>query len=639
MPSMRHIAIFIAIVATVLGAANASAADPPATSAPPAIYRPPVAALPAPKLQLDADAPTRTIALAQPSVAERDLLKAANAPRANVKGRNAKAPLMVGYGRAIPVAEQAIALDALAWTLTTDGGRAARIAIESPEAAAVRVALKLPAADADLALRFSGSDAAAGVFGPVPANAVAEATARDGMYWSPVLHGTTAIIELHAAAGAKLDGAVLTVARISHLALAGADLRRPKAKNIAQIGDSDFCEIDLKCVTPLSQELIDAGNAVGKIVFTSDDGFTGACTATLLNDTVVSMTPYLFTANHCITSARAALTINVYWFFDAVACGSLAVPPFALQVGGAMLLARSDDWDWALVRLYQSPPVGVRLSAWRAELVPTGAIGTVIHHPQGDLKKWSQGNTPGYQSYTDGSSFIRMIYSQASTEVGSSGAPLLTFVTVDHYYEVRGGLYGGDASCTNTTGSDEFSRLDNMLPLTRQYLTPGQGTPGLVVVVEFYNSALDHYFISSNASEINDLDTGVHPGWQRTGLRFLAYDVPTAGANPVCRFYLRPGFGDSHFYSGSPQECTETAIRFGASWIYESPNVFYIPLPTLSGVCPAGTKSVWRFFNLATTNHRYTAEVFVRDDLRAKANWISEGYGPEAVIMCSPVGS
>lgn len=638
MRSMPGFGKLVAILAAAVAIPQALAADAPATSAPPAIYRPPHPDAPVPKLLLDAGAPTRAIALPRPTEGERSALKAANARRAKVGAPRAKGPLTIGFGRAIPTVERTVALAGLAWVPTADGGRAARIAIESPEAAAVRVSLKLSAGDPDLVLRFSGSDPAAGVFGPVPANAVAEATARDGQYWSPVLQGTTAIVELHALAGARLDGD-LVIARASHLAVAGNDLRRPTAKRAADIGESDFCEIDLKCVTPQSQALIDAGNAVGKLVFTTDEGLTGACTGTLLNDTTVSMTPYLFTANHCITSTQTARTINVYWFFDAVACNSLAVPPFALQVGGAMMLARSDDWDWALVRLYQSPPNGVRLSAWRAEPVPVGAIGSVIHHPQGDLKKWSQGTSPGYQGFSDGSSFIRIVYNQASTEVGSSGAGVLTFLGTGGYYELRGGLYGGEAACNNPTGNDWFSRLDNMLPLTRQYLTPGQGTPGVAVVVEFYNRALDHYFITTSAGEINDLDTGLHPGWERTGLRFLAYDQPTAGANPVCRFYLRPQVGDSHFYSGSSQECADTLARFGASWIYESPNVFYIPLPTVDGVCPAATRPIWRFFNRDTTNHRYTAEVFVRDDLRGRVNWIPEGYGPEAVIMCSPDGS
>jgi hypothetical protein len=66
--------------------------------------------------------------------------------------------------------------------------------------------------------------------------------------------------------------------------------------------------------------------------------------------------------------------------------------------------------------------------------------------------------------------------------------------------------------------------------------------------------------------------------------------------------------------------------------------VFYIALPNrVTGECPAGTSPIWRFFNTATTNHRYTPEVTIRDNLRSDSRWIAEGYGPEAVIMCASV--
>jgi hypothetical protein len=147
--------------------------------------------------------------------------------------------------------------------------------------------------------------------------------------------------------------------------------------------------------------------------------------------------------------------------------------------------------------------------------------------------------------------------------------------------------------------------------------------------------------MSTAAAEINDLDTGVHVGWERTGFRFNAYNTPVPGTSPVCRFYRAPAFGDSHFYSASPAECAATAAAHPLDWIYESPAVFYIFLPDpTTGACPAATQPVWRFFNQLTTNHRYTAEVDERDTMRSDpATWIPEGYGPDAVIMCAPTGS
>ena len=57
-------------------------------------------------------------------------------------------------------------------------------------------------------------------------------------------------------------------------------------------------------------------------------------------------------------------------------------------------------------------------------------------------------------------------------------------------------------------------------------------------VVEFYHAGLDHYFITASASEIADLDTGVHPGWTRTGYRFPVIKIGSTypGTSPMCRF-------------------------------------------------------------------------------------------------------
>src|SRR4029079_7411472 len=146
-----------------------------------------------------------------------------------------------------------------------------------------------------------------------------------------------------------------------------------------------------------------------------------------------------------------------------------------------------------------APPSGVTFAAWRADALSELVVTTTIHHPQADLKKWSQGSSQGFRSYDDGSSFIEVRYTQGSTEGGSSGSALMTYNGAGGYFEVRGGLYGGTATCRNPSGYDIYSRLDNALPLLRQYLTPEVSSPtGVVAVVEFYNAELEHYFISSD---------------------------------------------------------------------------------------------------------------------------------------------
>jgi uncharacterized protein (DUF1800 family) len=160
-----------------------------------------------------------------------------------------------------------------------------------------------------------------------------------------------------------------------------------------------------------------------------------------------------------------------------------------------------------------------------------------------------------------------------------------------------------------------------------------------VDVVEYYNATLDHYFVSALAADIGALDSGKLVGWQRTGKTFGAYLVATAGMSPVCRFYLPPANGDSHFYSASPAECADVQRKF-PTFVYEAPNVMYVGLPAAAtGACPAGTAQVYRLWNKrADSNHRYTTDKATRDAMIAKG-YVPEGYGPDGVAMCAPVVS
>ena len=171
-------------------------------------------------------------------------------------------------------------------------------------------------------------------------------------------------------------------------------------------------------------------------------------------------------------------------------------------------------------------------------------------------------------------------------------------------------------------------------------LGTAQPAPNVVTVVEFYNAALDHYFITANAKEIADLDGGVHKGWARTGKSFKAYAVGSTGSTgrrPVCRAYGNPAAGlDSHFYSASPQECATTLTKFKGSWLLEASEVFEMELPDVTtGACASGGMPVYRVWNnRADSNHRYTTSIADRDAMVAKG-YVKEGYGPNSVTLCA----
>lgn len=166
-------------------------------------------------------------------------------------------------------------------------------------------------------------------------------------------------------------------------------------------------------------------------------------------------------------------------------------------------------------------------------------------------------------------------------------------------------------------------------------LSEAFGTIAALPVIEYYHAAHDHYFISARQADIEALDSGRLPGWTRTGMTFTAYPSFVAGTSAVCRYYLPPASGDSHFFSASAQECAEVAAKF-PGFILEDPEVMYMALPDLvTGVCPLLSKSVYRVWNQRSdTNHRYTTDAATKQQMLAKG-WLAEGYGPDRVAMCA----
>jgi hypothetical protein len=161
--------------------------------------------------------------------------------------------------------------------------------------------------------------------------------------------------------------------------------------------------------------------------------------------------------------------------------------------------------------------------------------------------------------------------------------------------------------------------------------------------VEFFRDNANHYFMTAEPVEIDALDSGLFPGWRRTGQTIGVYTSATplsSSLSPVCRFYGRPEAGlDSHFFSALPAECQAVIDHFSNAWIYESGDVFVVGLPNLTdGSCPAGFVPVYRLYNnRPDANHEYTTSFVNRQILVSQLGWIPEGYGPDAVAMCSPI--
>lgn len=153
--------------------------------------------------------------------------------------------------------------------------------------------------------------------------------------------------------------------------------------------------------------------------------------------------------------------------------------------------------------------------------------------------------------------------------------------------------------------------------------------------VEYYHSGFDHYFITWAPDEIAKLDAGTQiRGWTRTGYTFKTLRAPVGASSNVCRYYIPPAYGDSHFFGRDTTECAATAMNH-PSFVLEDPAFMHMFLP-VEGICPAHTTPVYRVFsNRVDANHRYTTVRLVRDAMIVRG-WMPEGDGPGIVAMCAP---
>jgi hypothetical protein len=217
--------------------------------------------------------------------------------------------------------------------------------------------------------------------------------------------------------------------------------------------------------------------------------------------------------------------------------------------------------------------------------------------------------------------------------------PAGTFTGALHVHERHGNGYERDVWYAADVGMIRWVDSHEEAVLARFTKATGP-VPKTVMAIEYYNSALDHYFVTADPAEMTALDSGRFIGWQRTGMGFNVFDPSESSpmTMPVCRFYGNPAYGlDTHFYSASGTECADIMRNWPAQWTLESSNVFRMALPDMmSGSCPMGTMAVYRTWNQrADTNHRYTTDPAVQGMMMNHGN-VAEGYGNPPVAMCSP---
>jgi hypothetical protein len=161
-------------------------------------------------------------------------------------------------------------------------------------------------------------------------------------------------------------------------------------------------------------------------------------------------------------------------------------------------------------------------------------------------------------------------------------------------------------------------------------------TPALYPAWEFYNAALDDYFVTADPAERDHLRAAGAAGpWQETGIVFRVWPLGQRDTAAVCRLYGNPhvdaggamqGF-EAHFLTAQSTECAALASR--PPWRFEG-LVFDVALPNSAGTCPQGSMPVWRYWRpTGAPAHRF---VITAQDAAAMAQ---RGWQAEGIAWCA----
>ena len=340
------------------------------------------------------------------------------------------------------------------WQRLGDGRNAWSLEFTVPDALGLRIHFATLEAPGGARLIVYNSDRPDEAYGPLPL--------RSGL-WTPTCFGERVTVELLLPAGTAVDGVRIEIDKLT--------CRYRGFGILAKQGD---CNNDLACET----EWRATGLAIGGIGSVGTDGDIWCTGALVADDDPATDIPYFLTANHCVPSASEADSAEVYWLYETPFCEGTPPDPATVprSNNGAEYLAGShaeSGTDFALLRLREAPPAGITYLGFDSAGIANGTDVVCIHHPRGDFKRITFGRTVmsgspagGFNPMQPYTRFLEVLWSEGTTEPGSSGSPLMLADSA----RIIGQLWGGRASCSLPAEPDYYGRFDVSHPILEQWL-------------------------------------------------------------------------------------------------------------------------------------------------------------------------
>jgi hypothetical protein len=197
--------------------------------------------------------------------------------------------------------------------LLPEDGRVAVFSVKSPEAAALRVEIKVIHMPKGAELRFYNPTNPEEVYGLHLIDQI-RGQMVDDSFWSPIIESDSIAIEIFLPKGLDCDDLSIAIPQVSHLW--SSILNSCGERRLLEIGASGYCNIDIVCTDWGGSY---AERSVAKMIFTEGWWYTYLCTGTVLNDLdPTTQIPYFMTAHHCISTQVTrivfpALAVIMYW--------------------------------------------------------------------------------------------------------------------------------------------------------------------------------------------------------------------------------------------------------------------------------------------------------------------------------------
>jgi V8-like Glu-specific endopeptidase len=242
------------------------------------------------------------------------------------------------------------------------------------------------------------------------------------------------------------------------------------------------CVENAECYTKTRYSPIDdLRKAIASMLYASGSGYY-ICTGGLIAN--ASNSRMFLTANHCLSKAAEANSLELYWNHT-VGCGTRNCA-YAWTLNGrtsdigASILATSSTGDFTLLNLNSQLPSGAVRMAWTNQAVANTSNTQLyrISHPKGAPQAYSEqrvNTTAGTCRTLPRGTYIYSTDNLGATEGGSSGSPVLNSAG-----EIVGQLYGACGSNVNDSCDSGSNRtVDGALAAyfsqVESHLTGGGG--------------------------------------------------------------------------------------------------------------------------------------------------------------------